>query len=73
MNIIDFGEMTILLCLICFPFLQKFNLPAKIALLKECQMTACTLWAKNFVEIALSHTVYIPWWPENYYLTPFGR
>ena len=29
MSINDFAEMTNLVCLICFPFIQKINLPAK--------------------------------------------
>ena len=60
MSIKDVAEMTMLFCLICFPFLQIFNLPAEQwqenAFLKKCQMTAYNLWVDNLVKIALSRT-----------------
>ena len=69
MSIKDFVEMTIFICLIyLFPFMQKFNLPAKMLMRnggkmnfgKNCQLTLWIPWnlkVKIFTENALSHTV----------------
>ena len=62
MGINDYVKMAIFLCLICFPLIQKINLPAKMATKnvgkmifgKNLQMTPMN---KYFVEIALSRTL----------------
>ena len=60
MSIHDFAERTILLCLICFPLMQKFKQPAKNwqenSFLKECQMTVYyTLGQKFCRNHSISH------------------
>ena len=59
MSITVFAEMTILLCLICFPLMLKFNQPAKKKkMVGKCFPERLPDDSKTFIKIALSCTIY---------------